>query len=138
MADYSSTPLHRKLGIGAGANVAFVNAPPDFAAALGLLPDGVTMVAAGEPADVAVLFVTTLDGLLAHFGALQAAMRPGGGLWVAWPKKSAKVATELTFESVQPFGLGAGLVDNKVCAIDATWTALRFVRRRVVAGRAKG
>src|SRR5204862_2741812 len=79
--------------------------------------------------DVAVLFVVESASLIERFGTMASRLRVNGGLWVAYPKKAARVATDLSFEVVQATGLGAGLVDNKACAINATWTGLRFVRR---------
>ena len=122
--DYSSTPLPKKLGITEEARVSLVGAPKGFSAAV-----GVERNARGE-ADVIVLFTTRLADLARRFEALAGRLDPAGGLWVAWPKKSAKVRTDLSFEEVQRVGLGAGLVDNKSCAIDDTWQALRFVIRR--------
>ncbi len=80
--------------------------------------------------EVVVLFTTTRAELERRFGALKAAMAPADGLWVAWPKKAAKIETDLDFETVQRVGLDAGLVDNKSAAIDAEWQAVRFVYRR--------
>jgi hypothetical protein len=129
--DYSGTPLHRKLGIGAGALVAFLDAPEGFAERLGALPDGVEVRRQARGAlDVVVLFVTERSRLVARFGAAERALVPDGGLWVAWPKRRSGVATDLDFAGVQRVGLDAGLVDNKSCAIDETWQALRFVVRR--------
>ena len=79
--------------------------------------------------DVVVFFVLELAALRARFASLADALQPAGGLWVAWPKRSSGVATELDENIVREFGLAAGLVDNKVCAIDATWSGLRFVWR---------
>jgi hypothetical protein len=78
---------------------------------------------------VVVLFTTTRAGLEERFAALKATLAPTDGLWIAWPKKAAKLETDLTFEIVQQVGLEAGLVDNKSCAIDERWQALRFVYR---------
>jgi hypothetical protein len=129
--DYSGTPLHRKLGIGAGAVVAFLDAPEGFSERLGALPDGVEVRRQARGAlDVVVLFVTERSRLVARFGAAECALVPDGGLWVAWPKRRSGVATDLDFAGVQRVGLDAGLVDNKSCAIDETWQALRFVVRR--------
>ena len=129
-AGYSGTPLPRKLGIRDGCRVLLVGAPADFAATLGELPPGVELLTPGtEELDVAVVFVLDLESLRAHFAALAAALQPAGGLWVAWPKRSSGVATELNENVVREYGLEQGLVDNKVCAIDATWSGLRFVRR---------
>jgi hypothetical protein len=129
-AGYSGTPLPRKLGIRDGSRVLLVGAPADFAAALGELPPGVELLASGAgDVDVAVLFALDLATLRTRFAPLAASLQPSGGLWVAWPKRSSGVATELNESVVREFGLEAGLVDNKVCAIDATWSGLRFVRR---------
>jgi hypothetical protein len=129
--DYSGTPLHRKLGIGAGAVVAFLDAPEEFGERLGALPDGVEIRRQARGAlEVIVLFVTERSRLLARFGAAERALVSEGGLWVAWPKQRSRVPTDLDFPTVQQIGLDAGLVDNKSCAIDDTWTALRFVVRR--------
>ena len=127
---YSGTPLPKKLGIKAGSRVALVSAPDGFDETLGALPDGVQVrrQARGK-SDVIVFFVTRAAELSRRFATLARALEPDGGLWVAWPKKSAGVATDVVFEVVQRVGLDAGLVDNKVCAIDETWSGLRFVHR---------
>jgi hypothetical protein len=121
--DYSTTPLPKKLGIGESSRVAVVGAPPDFAKKV-----GVSRRARG-PADVIVSFTTRRSELERRFGSLARRLEPAGGLWVAWPKKSADTPTDLSFEEVQRIGLAAGLVDNKSCSIDDTWQALRFVIR---------
>ena len=129
-AGYSGTPLPRKLGMRDGSRVLLVGAPAGFAATLGEMPPGVEFLTAGaKDLDVVVVFVLDLESLRAHFATLAAALQPAGGLWVAWPKRSSGVATELTENVVREFGLEQGLVDNKVCAIDATWSGLRFVWR---------
>ena len=79
--------------------------------------------------EVVVLFTTTRAELERRFAGLKATLEPADGLWVAWPKRSAALETDLTFESVQEVGLAAGLVDNKSCSVDADWQALRFVYR---------
>jgi hypothetical protein len=122
--DYSATPLPKKLGITGSSRVALVGAPKGFGATVGVERN------ARGPADVIVLFTTERTELTRRFGALAERLESAGGLWVAWPKKSAKVPTDLSFEEVQRIGLEAGLVDNKSCAIDETWQALRFVIRR--------
>jgi len=80
--------------------------------------------------EVVVLFTTTRAELERRFDALKATLAPADGLWVAWPKKASKLDTDLDFDAVQQVGLAAGLVDNKSCAIDGDWQALRFVYRR--------
>jgi hypothetical protein len=127
---YSGTPLPRKLGIRDGSRVALVAAPDGFDAVLGALPSGAQVrTAARGHLDVVVFFVTRRAELARRFPTFVRALEPDGGLWVAWPKKTSGVATDLVFEAVQQVGLDAGLVDNKVCAIDGTWSGLRFVRR---------
>ena len=77
-----------------------------------------------------VFFTTSRDELERRFAALKATLAPADGLWVAWPKKAAKIETDLDFDTVQRIGLAAGLVDNKSAAIDGDWQAVRFVYRR--------
>ena len=121
--DYSSTPLPKKLGIKDGSRVALKNAPDGFADVLGVTPR------LRAEFDVAVLFAVRQGELTRAFAPLARRLAPAGGLWVAWPKKAAGVPTDLTFDAVQKTGLDAGLVDNKSCAIDDTWQAVRFVIR---------
>jgi hypothetical protein len=121
--DYSQTPLPKKLGIAEGSRVALQGAPEDFAETLGVKPRTRGQL------DVVVLFQTRSGELTRAFTPLARRLAPNGGLWVAWPKKSAGVDTDLNFEEVQRIGLKAGLVDNKSCSIDDTWQALRFVYR---------
>jgi hypothetical protein len=80
-------------------------------------------------AGVVVFFTTSRDELQRRFSGLKATLAPADGLWVAWPKKAAKIETDLDFDTVQRIGLDAGLVDNKSAAIDERWQALRFVYR---------
>jgi hypothetical protein len=129
-AGYSGTPLPRKLGIKEGQRVAVVSAPPGFDDTLGALPDGVQVrrTARGRN-DVLLYFVTRQAELARRFPSFARAIEWDGGLWVAWPKRTSGVATDLVFERVQQVGLDCGLVDNKVAAIDDTWSGLRFVHR---------
>lgn len=134
-AGYSGTPLPKKLGIKKGARVAVLGAPETFDRTLGKLPSGVELrTRATGTFDVLVFFTKRAAELERRFSILTRALDPDGGLWIAWPKKASGVKTDLTFEVVQPIGLDAGLVDNKVCAIDDVWSGLRFVYR--VADRA--
>jgi hypothetical protein len=129
-AGYSGTPLPRKLGIRDGSRLLLVGAPAGFETVLGGLPPGVELLEPGATeVDVAVLFALDDASLRAQFAPLTGALQPAGGLWVAWPKRSSGVETDLGENAVREFGLASGLVDNKVCAIDATWSGLRFVRR---------
>ena len=133
---YSGTPLPRKLGIREGSRVAVVAAPKGFDAALGALPPGAQLRAhARGRLDVIVFFVTRRAELARRFPSFMRALEDDGGLWVAWPKKTSGVATDLGFDVVQRVGLDAGLVDNKVAAIDGTWSGLRFVYRVADRGR---
>ncbi|HYE63332.1 MAG TPA: hypothetical protein VD997_15175 [Phycisphaerales bacterium] len=131
MAGYSGTPLAQKLGIKAGARVLLMSAPSEFEATLGKLPEGavITLRAGKAPAQVIVLFCKDLKTLEAKFDGARAALDESGGLWVAWPKKASGVRTDLTEDIIRDLALAAGLVDNKVCAIDETWSGLRVVVR---------
>jgi hypothetical protein len=130
VAGYSGTPLAQKLGIRAGCRLALVRAPEGFEGALDPLPDGVRIRTQARGAqDVVLFFATRLAELERRFGTLAHTVAPAGGLWIAWPKKTSFVATDLTENVVRETGLATGLVDNKVCAVDNTWSALRFVYR---------
>lgn len=138
MAGYSNTPLAQKLGIKPGSRVILSAAPAGFAAALGRLPEGSVLHDATdsrESFDVAVVFTKSLADLVKRFGGLQKRMAPAAGLWIAWPKRASGVATDLTEDVVRKVALERTLVDNKVCAIDDTWSGLRLVIR--VANRPK-
>ena len=131
MPGTAGTPLSRKLGIKEGARVAAVAAPPAFDRTLGGLPGGVQLRSTAQGRlDVMLYFVTRHVELARRFPAFVRALEPDGGLWVAWPKRTSRVATDLVFTRVQQVGLDCGLVDNKVAAIDDTWSGLRFVYRR--------
>lgn len=135
MAGYSGTPLATKLGIKPGHRVALVEAPDGFEAQLSGLPDAVALERVAAPArpdgryDVVVAFTRAAQALEAGFEAWAAAIHDDGGLWIAWPKRASRVPTDLDENAVRSVGLAAGLVDNKVCAVDATWSGLRFVVR---------
>ena len=129
MAGYSSTPLPRKLGIKPGAAVAFRSAPPEFDAALGPLEGVRVKRRAVGPLDVLVAFFVRRAELEARLEALAKAVFPAGGLWIAWPKRASGVPTDLTEDAIRELALAIGLVDNKVCAIDETWSGLRLVHR---------
>lgn len=131
MAGYSGTPLPQKLGIKPGHRVAAVDAPKDFRGALGKLPDDVTFTdkLGKSPSNVIVWFVTKQSILTRRFTSLAKHLDPSGGLWVAWPKKTSGVATDVNENTIRAVALAAGLVDNKVCAIDDTWSGLRCVIR---------
>ena len=130
MSGYSGTPLPRKLGIREGSRVAIVSAPKGFGTVLGDLPPGVEVRPhARGKLDVIVFFATRRAELTRRFPAFARAIAPDGGLWVAWPKLTSGVAGDLRENVVREIGLDAGVVDNKVAAIDGIWSGLRFVRR---------
>ncbi|MBI3992603.1 MAG: DUF3052 domain-containing protein [Candidatus Lambdaproteobacteria bacterium] len=126
MAGYSGTPLPKKLGIKPGGRLRLDGAPPELDDLLGPLPEVTRALGA---ADVVLHFATSRAALEAAFEELKRAIWPAGGLWVAWPKKSSKVPTDITEDVVREVALARGLVDNKVCAISAVWSGLRLVYR---------
>jgi hypothetical protein len=133
MAGYSGTPLPQKLGIQPGHRVALLNAPDGFDDTLGHLPDGTGVqrsLAATAPLDVIVAFFTERTKLASQLASMRRRMTQAGGLWIAWPKRASKVPTDITEDVVRDVALPTGLVDNKVCAIDMTWSGLRLVIRR--------
>jgi len=132
-AGYSGTPLPRKLGIGEGDEVALIGAPEWLEDLLGEVPSVArlhTDMDSDALFDVIVVFVSWRAELEAELGRLRDRMAPACGLWVAWPKKAAKVPTDMSDNVVREVALPTGLVDNKVSAIDETWSALRLVIRR--------
>lgn len=130
MAGYSSTPLAKKLGIKENCRIGLVNAPKDFQSVLGELPHGVTFVKRmANSLDIILFFVLKEQELARDFARLARNLVANGMIWIAWPKKSSGVATDLSFERVQRIGLDAGLVDVKICAVDETWSGLKFVYR---------
>jgi len=130
-AGYSGTPLPRKLGIKAGARLALIGAPEGFDSTLGSLPDDVSVSRrlGRRSRDVIVAFFSQRALLERRLPALRDALDPAGGLWIAWPKRASGVETDVTEDVVRTLGLAAGLVDNKVCAIDPVWSGLRLVYR---------
>jgi len=131
MSGYSGTPLPQKLGIKQANRVVILHAPAHFE--LPDLPEEVKIVhdlRSKAPADVILLFCLRASRMTERFDMCVSRLSTAGGLWVAWPKKSSGVETDLHDMLVRSYGLEQGLVDNKVCAIDETWSALRFVRRK--------
>ena len=132
MAGYSGTPLPQKLGIKPGQRVLLHAAPDGFERLLEPLPDRVRLqhnLRSPGPFDVIVGFVLTQRRLDHDLPRLKQRLAKSGGLWIAWAKKAAGVRTDLTEAEVRQAGLAQGLVDNKVCAVDETWSGLRFVYR---------
>jgi hypothetical protein len=126
--DYSATPLPKKLGVREGTRVLVIGAPKGFA--LEPLPKDVELISRTlAPLDVILWFETRRAGLARRFRSLARALDPAGRLWVAWPKKTSNVETDLSFATVQRVGLDAGLVDNKSASIDDVFQGLQFVYR---------
>jgi hypothetical protein len=130
VAGYSGTPLPKKLGIKEGHRVALVDAPDQIDELLGGLPPAVTVLrSARAPIDVVLWFVTERRVLERRLPDLAERLDRAGGLWICWPKKASGVPTDVTEQVVRDAALALGLVDNKVCAVDETWSALRIVYR---------
>ena len=130
-AGYSGTPLATKLGIKPESRVRLVSAPDGAEDLLAPLPPGTVVRRTGAlRADVVLLFTTTRADLTKRIDALGEAVFPDGGLWVAWPKRSSGVATDLTEDVLREVALPLGLVDNKVCAVTDVWSGLRLVWRK--------
>jgi len=132
-AGYSGTPLPRKLGIGEGDEVALIGAPYWLEDMLRAVPDVASVhtdLEDGALFDVIIAFVTQRSELEAELPRLRAQMAPACGLWIAFPKRASGLQTDMTDHVIREVALPTGLVDNKVCAIDGTWTGVRLVIRR--------
>lgn len=130
-AGYSGTPLAKKLGIGEGARVLVVDAPGDYDDLVAPLPQGVTRVTRLDPkTDVVHLFTKSRSQLAKALAGHRKAMRPDCAIWVSWPKKASGVPTDITEDVIRSVALPMGLVDVKVCAVDATWSGLKLVVRK--------
>lgn len=136
MVGYSGTPLPQKLGIKEGSKVALVGAPKGFPDVLGVLPTAAVIQPFASKAkqpplfDVLVVFVKLRADLVVQIASCRPRMQQAAGLWIAWPKKASGVATDITEQTIRDVALPTGLVDNKVCAIDDTWSGLRLVIRK--------
>ena len=131
LAGYSGTPLPKKLGIRPGLSLALLGVPAGFEERLGALADGVCVVRrAGARADLLLLFARSRADLDRRLPPAMRGMAEGGSIWIAWPKQVSGVSSDLTQAHVRAAGLAADLVDYKICAIDSTWSGLRFARRR--------
>jgi hypothetical protein len=130
MAGYSNTPLPKKLGVKENQKIALISAPLNFERELGVLPDSTKLVKRlVPPLDLVLFFVDREKTLAKQFPELATKLSSNGMIWIAWPKKSSGVPTDLIFERVQRIGLDCGLVDVKICAIDDIWSGLKFVIR---------
>ena len=137
MAENQGTPLPRKLGLKPGRRVAVVGAPATFDAALGAVPSGVEIDSGAAPGpgpyDVVVWFATTRRALADAVAAASAGLlTPAGGLWIGWAKRGSGIAAEVDADLVRAVALPTGLVDDKICAIDGSWSGIRLVLRRAL------
>jgi hypothetical protein len=128
-AGYSGKPVWQKLGLTAAARVRIEHAPGDYAALTGFPPDLLDAVDAHANFDFAHVFATSAAQLAQDIHAMAQALPARGVLWVSWPKKASKVATDISEDRVRAIALPLGLVDVKVCAIDAVWSALKLAWR---------
>ena len=130
-AGYSGTPLARKLGIGAGMRVLLTGAPENYPELVAPLPDGVVFVRrASASVDLAHLFTTSRSELDKALRRYRDSLVPEAVLWVSWPKRSSKVPTDVTEDTIRELALPLGFVDVKVCAVDETWSGLKLVVRK--------
>jgi hypothetical protein len=129
-AGYSKRPLFQKLGIKPGSRVWVCGSPENYRELLGCDPGGVEFVEnPAEAVEFLHYFTKRTDELRAVFAKLKSAIRQDGMLWISWPKKAANVETDLTEDIIREIGIAHGLVDIKVCAVDETWSGLKFVYR---------
>ena len=130
---YSGTQLVKKLGFAPDMSVVLLNAPPHLSGLLGELPSGVKVSRRlTRRADVVLIFVNNAADLSRKVLALKSTVAPDGMVWVAWPKRASKMPTDLTEDVIRDIVLPTGLVDVKVCAIDATWSGLKLVIRKAL------
>lgn len=131
MAGYSATPLAKKLGIKPPLTLAAVDAPPEYRTWLGELPDGVRIVSkAGKPLQAVHLFVWQRARLEKELAKYRQKLEQNGFVWVSWPKKAAKVDTDITEDTIREVALPLGFVDIKVCAVSEVWSGLKIVIRK--------
>lgn len=129
-AGYSGTPLAKKLGIKPDHAVAVLSEPDEFRSWLELPPGARFRKSIGKSPDIVIAFNTKRSVLAKRIDTAGEAVFPDGAIWVAWPKKSSKVPTDITEDVVRELALPKGLVDNKVCAISEVWSGLRLVWRK--------
>ena len=131
MAGYSGTPLVKKLGIQEGTKLFLAGAPENYLKWIAPLPKGVTVSARmSSGVHLVHLFCTEKSQLLKLLRACLAKLKPNGVIWVSWPKKAAKVPTDITEDTIRALALPLGLVDIKVCAVDEVWSGLKLVIRK--------
>ncbi|MGB2713224.1 MAG: hypothetical protein WBC51_03535 [Vicinamibacterales bacterium] len=131
MAGYSGTSLAKKLGINSGTKLHLIDAPPTLQRLLAPLPDGVEFVpTTSDTTDIIHVFSTKKARLAKTLVVIRKRMRPNAVVWVSWPKKAARVPTDLTEDVIRELALPLGLVDIKVCAVDDVWSGLKLMVRR--------
>jgi hypothetical protein len=131
MAGYSGTPLRSKLGIRSGFAIHVKSAPPDYLNLLGPLPEGVTFVSrVSRTTDLVHVFSASKSELAKILKSCRSKLGPTAILWVSWPKKSAKVPTDVTEDTIRELALPLGFVDVKVCAVTDVWSGLKLVVRK--------
>jgi len=132
-AGYSGTPLAKKLGFKPAHEVLLVDAPRNYRKLVEPLPDGVKFVPRlAATTDIVHAFATKKSELAKSLEAFRAKLKADGVVWVSWPKKSAKVATDITEDTVRELALPLGFVDIKVCAVDETWSGLKLMVRKAL------
>ena len=132
MAGYSATPLAKKLGIKAGGRLFLVGAPDHYHELVAPLPEGVTIVTElARDTNLIHLFTKSRDELDTELRRFLGVMNHEAVIWVSWPKKASKVATDITEDIIRDVALPLGLVDIKVCAVDETWSGLKLVIRKI-------
>jgi hypothetical protein len=130
-AGYSGTPLAAKLGIKAGSRVVPIGAPGNYRELLAPLPEGVAFgTHVTEATDVVHLFTAVRAELAGQLARILPKLRPDAAIWISWPKKASKVPTDITEDAIRGVALPMGLVDVKVCAVDAVWSGLKLVIRK--------
>jgi hypothetical protein len=130
-AGYSGTPLAKKLGFKNGQRVSAPGAPPNYRKLLAPLPDGVEFqTRVTKTTDLVHLFTTSKAELAKSLLAWLKVLNPDASIWVSWPKKTSKVPTDITEDTIRAVALPMGLVDIKVCAVDETWSGLKLVLRK--------
>jgi hypothetical protein len=128
MAGTSGKPLSQKLGLKPGFRIFTDGAPSDYRSIVGEWPEGAQIIARlSAPLDVVHVFAAQATGLVVKLTRYRDAIAPDGMIWVSWPKKSSGVVTDLSDVVVRDMALPLGLVDIKVCAVDETWSGLKFV-----------
>jgi len=131
MAGYSGTPLGKKLGIKPGSRILALGAPSNYASLIAPLPDDAALEPRiNERTDIVHVFSTKRKELAASLSMLRKKLKDDGAIWVSWPKKSAKMPTDITEDTVREIAFPLGFVDIKVCAVDEVWSGLKLVVRR--------